>query len=257
MTGLRLQGIVVRFGGLTAVDGVTLEAPPGRITGLIGPNGAGKTTLFNVGTGLVAPTEGTVWLDDREVTNASPDARARQGLGRSFQRLSLFDSLSVRENVLMGFEAAVAGRNPLRHVLPASSDRERGAEAATRAMARCGITDLAGRFAGDLPTGQRRLVDLARVLAGDFRVLLLDEPSSGLDSDETVHFGDILSEVVHSGVAVLLVEHDMRLVLSVCDHLHVLEFGRSIAEGPPQEVVSSPVVRAAYLGTHAAETQPC
>jgi ABC-type branched-subunit amino acid transport system ATPase component len=197
-----------------------------------------------------------VLLDGVDVTRASPDARARRGLGRSFQRLSLFDSLTVGENVLMGFEARAAGRNPLRQVLTTRQATSEGRDAVDQALRRCGLSEMADRFAGDLPTGQRRLVDLARVLAGGFDVLLLDEPSSGLDPDETERFGRILRRLADDGAAMLLVEHDMRLVLSVCAHLHVLDFGRTIAEGAPAEVVASPEVRAAYLGT-AKAGQPC
>jgi ABC-type branched-subunit amino acid transport system ATPase component len=252
---LEVRDVVVRFGGVVAVDGVSLDAEPGRITGLIGPNGAGKTTTFNVVSGLVAPAAGAVRLNGADVTAAAPDARARLGLGRTFQRLALFDALTVQENVELGAEARHAGRRPLRHLWVGERERARTRAAAAAAMERCGIGELAERVVGDLSTGQRRLVDLARVLAGGFDVLLLDEPSSGLDPAETDRFAAIVLDLVRdAGVAILLVEHDLRLVRGVCDVLHVLDFGRPIASGPTAAVIDDPVVRRAYLGAPLEET---
>jgi ABC-type branched-subunit amino acid transport system ATPase component len=252
-TGLEASGLRVAFGGLVAVDDVTLAAPVGRITGLIGPNGAGKTTTFNACTGLLRPDGGTVRFDGVDVTGEAPQARARRGLGRTFQRMELFDSLTVAENVALGREAGLAGSNPLRQLVAPRHDRATVEQATVEALELCGIAALARRPAGSLSTGQRRLVELARVLAGPFRLLLLDEPSSGLDGEETDRFGDILTTAVaERGLGILLVEHDMSLVMRVCEHLYVLDFGRLIFEGTPAEVRDSPEVRAAYLGTEAA-----
>jgi ABC-type branched-subunit amino acid transport system ATPase component len=254
--GLAVEGIVVKFGGLVAVDGQTLQAPRGRITGLIGPNGAGKTTTFNACTGLVRPAAGTVHLFGEDVTHAPPQARARKGLGRTFQRMELFDTLTVTENVALGKEAALAGRNPFKHIRASSSQAKDLRKLSHEAMEMCGIGHLATRRPADLSTGQRRLVELARCIAGEFPVMLLDEPSSGLDRQETEAFGEILTSCVRDrNVAILIVEHDMALVMSTCDYIHVLDFGKPIFEGTPREVATSPVVRAAYLGTEAEELE--
>ena len=249
-TGLTVHEVTVRYGGHVAVDAVTLAAAPGRITGLIGPNGAGKTSFFNACSGLVPLAAGTVHLDGVDVTAASPTQRARRGLGRTFQRMELFDSLTVAENVALAHEAALAGGNPLRHLLARPSDGPEVRARAGEALEQCGITHLAERRTGALATGQRRLVELARVLAADFRLLLLDEPSSGLDVTETERFGAILRQVVADrGVGILIVEHDMALVMGISAEVYVLDFGELIFSGTPAEVLASPAVRAAYLGS--------
>jgi ABC-type branched-subunit amino acid transport system ATPase component len=256
--GLDLAHITVRYGGHVALNDVSLTAPVGRITGLIGPNGAGKTTLFNVASGLVRPAAGTLQLHGADLSALDPAARARQGLGRTFQKMELFDSLTVRENVSLGREAALAGRRPWRHLAETGTEQRSRGEAAEQALRLAGIADLAGRPVAALSTGQRRLVELARCLAGQFDVLLLDEPSSGLDGAETVRFGEILTRVVAArAVGILLVEHDMALVMSICDYVHVLDFGTKIFEGTTAAVSSSEEVRAAYLGTEpVSEQQP-
>jgi ABC-type branched-subunit amino acid transport system ATPase component len=248
--GLEAKNITVRFGGLVAVDDVTISAPLGKITGLIGPNGAGKTTTFAACSGLLRPAAGSVSLMGQDVTGLSVQARGQRGLGRTFQRMELFSSLTVAENVGLGLEAGLAGSRPWTHLIAKRSDVVRTHAAAQSAMARCGVLDIAERIAGDLSTGQGRLVELARVIAGQFRMLLLDEPSSGLDGRETEQFGEILRRLVSElGSGILLVEHDMSLVLGVCDYIYVLDFGRLIFQGTPAEVVASPEVRAAYLGS--------
>jgi len=253
MTGLRVNDLTVRFGGLTAVDGVALEAPVGRLTGLIGPNGAGKTTTFNCCTGLVSPMTGTVMLFDDDITRVPSHRRAQLGLGRTFQRMELFDSLTVAENVKLGREAQLAGSRVFTQLFSRPSQQHEIDATAHDAMQLCGVADLAGKSAGELSTGQRRLVELARVLAGSFRILLLDEPSAGLDHAETARFGEILRSVPASrGAGILLVEHDMSLVLSVCDYIYVLDFGKVIFEGTPAAVRESDEVRSAYLGSEAA-----
>jgi ABC-type branched-subunit amino acid transport system ATPase component len=250
--GLAVENLTVKFGGLVAVNGQTLTAPRGRITGLIGPNGAGKTTTFNACSGMLRPTSGRVSLYGEDVTHLPPQARALRGMGRTFQRMELFDTLSVRENVVVGREAGLAGRNPFAHLAARRSQVQQCRRLADEALGLCGITDLADRLPGDLSTGQRRLVELARVIAGQFSILLLDEPSSGLDGEETIAFGRILTYLVRErNVGILIVEHDMALVMSTCDYIHVLDFGRPIFEGTPREVATSDLVRAAYLGTEA------
>jgi ABC-type branched-subunit amino acid transport system ATPase component/branched-subunit amino acid ABC-type transport system permease component len=250
VSGLAVEKLTVRFGGNTAVDRVTMTAPRGRITGLIGPNGAGKTTTFDACSGLLRPSEGMVRLDGRDVTRLSPARRAQRGLGRTFQRMELFDSLTVRENVVLGGEAALAGSLPWRHLVGRPGAQRELAQAVDAAIELCGIGGLAGLQAGQLSTGQRRLVELARCLAGPFDLLLLDEPSSGLDGSETTRFGEVLREVVaERGIGILLVEHDMALVMKVCEYIYVLDFGKQIFEGTPADVATSAVVRAAYLGS--------
>ncbi|KRB80416.1 branched-chain amino acid ABC transporter permease/ATP-binding protein [Nocardioides sp. Root190] len=252
---LEADALTVRYGGVVAVDGLTLTAPTGRITGLIGPNGAGKTTTFNACSGLVRASSGRIRVADHTATRWSVARRARHGLGRTFQRMELFDSLSVRQNVAIGAEGVLAGGNPLRQLFAFPGENRKVATATRSALELCGIADLADRTAGSLSTGQRRLVELARCLAGPSSVLLLDEPSSGLDHTESRRFGEILKTVVRErGVGILIVEHDMALVLDVCDHIHVLDFGKPLFEGTPDEVRSSDLVQAAYLGSPDVET---
>ncbi|MCW2495166.1 branched-chain amino acid ABC transporter permease/ATP-binding protein [Jatrophihabitans sp.] len=247
--GLVVKDLRVQFGGLVAVSNASLEVPYGKVTGLIGPNGAGKTTTFNACSGLVQPNNGSVSLDDRSISRRSPAARARLGLGRTFQRTELSEDLSVRRNVALGREAGYAGLNPFGHLFSTPSQAREIRRATDAAIALCGLQDIADTQVSSLSTGQRRLVELARCLAGPFRVLLLDEPSSGLDRFETERFAEILKHVVHTrDVAVLLVEHDMALVTSVCDYIYVLDFGAALFEGTPRETIESDVVRAAYLG---------
>jgi ABC-type branched-subunit amino acid transport system ATPase component len=254
VNGLAVREVSVRYGGHLAVDRISLDAPKGRITGLIGPNGAGKTTTFNACTGLVRPTSGAVHLFGEDVTSSTPHHRAQKGLGRTFQRMELFDSLTVRDNVSLGREAGLAGSKPWRHILGKRSDAYTVATAVDEAIAACGITELIDRRPADLSTGQRRLVELARCMAGGFQIMLLDEPSSGLDKPETKRFGEILrSLVAERGIGILIVEHDMALVMSTCDYIHVLDFGKPIFEGTAREVGTSDLVRAAYLGNEAVE----
>jgi len=247
--GLSVEGLSVAYGGNVAVDKVDLDAPLGRITGLIGPNGAGKTTLFNAASGLLKPSQGEIALLGARVTSLGPAARARRGLGRTFQHIEVCKAMTVAENVGLGAEARAIAANPLRQLRLPSRVRRAIDLATDAALSTCRIGDLAARQVSTLSTGQRRLVELARVLAGGYSFLLLDEPSSGLDDDETSRFGEILRTVVgQEGFGILLVEHDMNLVLDVCDYIYVLDFGKLVFEGDPGAVRTSDIVRAAYLG---------
>jgi branched-chain amino acid transport system ATP-binding protein len=228
---LEVEDVTVRFGGHLALDRVGLRAEAGRVTGLIGPNGAGKTTLFNVVTGLLAPQRGRVLVGGRDVTRLAPYRRARRGLARTFQRLELFGLLTVRENV----------------ELAASVGRRRGRDA-DAALELTGLADVAEVRADELPTGTARRVELARALATGPRVLLLDEPASGQDEAETDDFRRVLLAVAGEGLAVVLVEHDVRLVMGTCDTVHVLDFGRVLASGTPAEIQADRAVVDAYLG---------
>jgi branched-chain amino acid transport system ATP-binding protein len=241
---LDVRGITVRFGGLTALSGVDLEVAPGKITGLIGPNGAGKTTLFNVITGLQAPSDGRVLLGDVDITDWPPHRRGRAGIARTFQRLELFRGLTVYDNLLATWEAAVPGA-----VL--GRDRKRGRERVEAVLDQLDLARVKDRLAGQLSTGQGRVVELGRALCAGPRILLLDEPSAGLDPGETSKFRDVLLEIVgrdNGEPAILLVEHDVALVMEVCDTITVLDFGLRIASGTPKQIRDDPTVIAAYLG---------
>jgi ABC-type branched-subunit amino acid transport system ATPase component len=228
---------------------VSLVVRAGTITGLIGPNGAGKTSIFNACSGLVRPTQGRIVLHDVDITRASRSERARLGLGRTFQRVELFESLDVQTNVKLARESALAGSNPLRQVVGRRGDGRDIDRAAAEAIDLTGIAPYVDSPVEHLSTGQRRLVELARVLAGPFDTILLDEPSSGLDQAETEHFGEILRRVVSErGLGLLLVEHDMALVQQTCAQVYVLDFGCMVFEGTAQEMLAAEVVRAAYLG---------
>lgn len=238
MTALDVEGVTVSFGGLLALDDVTMDVGVGSVTGLIGPNGAGKTTLFNAICGLQPTRRGSVTLDGKNISRSAPHVRARRGLARTFQRLEVFGSLSVRDNVRVAAEL----HNRF-------GDVTGEADAAVGPiLERVGIADIADEYVDSLPTGVARLVELARALATEPKVLLLDEPSSGLDISETREMGELLTEISTEGLAVLLVEHDVGLVMTTCATIHVLEFGRIIARGTPEEIRSDEQVQAAYLG---------
>ena len=229
---LEVDHVSVRFGGVAALSDVSLHADAGMVTGLIGPNGAGKTTLFNVITGLQHPDQGSVHLGGVDMTRRRPHRRARHGLARTFQRLELFSTLSATDNVRVGLEAS--GRAD--------------ASAAAALLERVGLGDEVMSPVSALPTGSARLVELARALSTDPKVLLLDEPCSGLDERETVTLGRLLTSLAAEGRAVVLVEHDTDVVLRVCEIVHVLDFGHVIASGTPDEVRRDPAVQEAYLG---------
>jgi ABC-type branched-subunit amino acid transport system ATPase component len=253
--GLVVKNLSVRFGGLHAVADLSICAPRKGITGLIGPNGAGKSTTFNACCGLVSPTSGEILLGGTDMTGMSASSRARRGLGRTFQQMQLYESASVGENVSMGSEARLIGRNLVSQFFASPLDRRRTKERTRRALQACGLEAYADRSVVELPTGIRRLVELARVLAGEFDFLLLDEPSSGLNNIETERFGKLLLEYADAEHAcgILLVEHDMSLVMEVCSYIYVMDFGKLIFEGTPDEVKASPIVQASYLGSGDAE----
>lgn len=244
MDGLVAEHVTVRFGGVVALDDVSIDLQPGRLSGLIGPNGAGKTTLFNVLTGLIRPRTGTVTIDGRSITAVRPHRRASLGIARTFQRLELFGSLSVRDNVLV---AAELHRNRF-------DGRAALAQHVDRVLGELGLDGEAGRQADSLPTGTARMLEVARAMATRPRYLLLDEPSAGLDTAETRRFGEVLVSMTGSddGVGILLVEHDIGLVMRICSDVVVLNFGQMVLRGTPDEVQRSEEVAVAYLGSAAA-----
>jgi branched-chain amino acid transport system ATP-binding protein len=233
---LDVRAVTVRFGGNVALDDVAFDARGGTVTGLIGPNGAGKTTLFNVITGLLPPSRGDVYIEGRDVSNLRPSRRARLGLARTFQRLELFNQLSVRENVLVAADIRRTGGRDRAAFIDGILDR-------------VGLSDVADARVDTLSTGRARLIELGRALATMPKIVLLDEPASGQDEQETHEFGVLLRELASEGIAVVLVEHDVQLVMEVCDTIHVLDFGRIISAGTPQQVQHDEAVLAAYLGT--------
>jgi branched-chain amino acid transport system ATP-binding protein len=238
MAVLEAQHLVVRFGEHAAVHDVSLSVEAGTIVGLIGPNGAGKTTTFNAIAG-VQRCRGTVRLDGVDVSKAPPHRRAHLGMNRTFQRLEVFGSMTAFDNIRTAAEIASLNRRK----------GVRGAVAvADRVVELLALGPVANRRADALPTGQARLVELGRALATDPKIVLLDEPASGLDDVETQRLAAVLEELVAEGLAVLLVEHDMDLVMQLCSTINVLDFGEIIACGTPEEVRADEQVRAAYLG---------
>jgi branched-chain amino acid transport system ATP-binding protein len=236
VTLLEVEHVVVQFGGVHALDEVDLSVDAAAVTGLIGPNGAGKTTLFNVICGLQPVHAGRVRLGDDVLDGRSPHQRARLGIARTFQRLEVFGSMTVRDNLRVAAEVRRSWSRSDRRTMPSPGER------ADQLLERVGLVEVAGaRLA--------RLVEVGRALASEPRALLLDEPSSGLSESETDLFADLLDGLAAEGLAVLLVEHDVELVMRVCSRIHVLDFGRIIAVGSPAEVQRNPLVQSAYLGT--------
>jgi len=250
---LETRGLTVRFGGNLAVSHVDLDVHAGVVHGLIGPNGAGKTTTFNMISGVQSPTAGHVRLDDRDVTRMNAHRRARLGIGRTFQRLEVFSSMTARENVLVGAEirSGWARSDGRAQVLADRADLSLGDEV-DLILDRVGLSAVADTRVGQLSTGQARLVELGRALAIRPRVLLLDEPASGLDDAETEAFGRLLIDLAGAGLAVLLVEHDVSLVMATCAHVTVLDYGQVIASGTGAQIRADRAVQAAYLGAEAA-----
>jgi branched-chain amino acid transport system ATP-binding protein len=245
---LDVRGLRVTYGGVVAVSDVDLQITEGEVYGLIGPNGAGKTSLIDALTGYHRPAAGTIHFDGRDITRMRPYRRARAGLARTFQSVELFDDLTVDENLLVASEHAGV-RHALRDLfLPAQEpDRTK----VDWAIAVCGLEEIVDRYPREISTGQRKLVGVARALAQSPRLVLLDEPAAGLDTEESLALGERLRSLPDEhGVTVLLVDHDMGLVLGVCDRILVLDFGREIAKGTPEQVRSDPGVLEAYLGSH-------
>jgi branched-chain amino acid transport system ATP-binding protein len=245
-----VSDVTVRFGGLTALDGVCLTASPRQVTGIIGPNGAGKTTLLNVLCGFVKPDAGQISFGGRELARLRPHRLAALGIARTLQGVGLFAGLSVLENVMIGATRhARAGFWPAFCGLPRSdADERKLAGRAMQALERVGAADLAARMPGSLAYGLRKRVALARALVASPRLLLLDEPAGGLSEAELPELGDLIGELARDAT-VVVIEHRMDLMMSVCSHIVVLNFGKVIAAGTPAQIQADPAVTAAYLGT--------
>jgi branched-chain amino acid transport system ATP-binding protein len=248
---LAARGLGISFGGVRAVEDVSFDVAPGEILSIIGPNGAGKTTLFNLVSGIYRPSGGEVSLAGRPVTGLPPEALAAAGLSRTFQNLQIFFRMSAVENVMLGRHLH-EGRGILAHCLGLPATKRQNRDTRARAMAllqRLNLAHCADRPAGSLPYGVLKRLEIARALASEPRVLLLDEPAAGCNPTETAEIDHLIVEVARSGIAIVLVEHDMKMVMAISDRVHVMAQGRTLMEGAPREVASDSRVIEAYLGS--------
>lgn len=255
MSLLEIHGLGITFGGLRAVHDVTFSVEPGEIVSVIGPNGAGKTTLFNMISGIYQPGSGRVVLDHNDVTGMAPFRLARRGMSRTFQNLQIFQNMTVLENAIAGFHLQEQGAllSDLFNQHASRARARRAEDGARTLLQRVGLERAAEREAGSLSYGSLKRLEIARALALQPKVLLLDEPAAGCNAVETEEIDHLIAEVAATGVAILLVEHDMKMVMRISKHIVVLDHGEKIAEGPPDAISRDPAVIAAYLGT---DSQP-
>ncbi|WP_404287447.1 ABC transporter ATP-binding protein [Microvirga sp. RSM25] len=254
MSILKATDIGISFGGVKAVDGVSFSVSPGQILSIIGPNGAGKTTLFNIVSGVYAASRGSIHLADEDVTELAPHKLAARGLSRTFQNLQIFQRMTACENVMVGrhLQEKCSLLSALFRTPAVTRQNRETRTAALDLLAYVGLKDVADVPAGSLPYGACKRLEIARALATEPRVLLLDEPAAGCNAVETEEIDHLIRQVADRGVAVVLVEHDMKLVMKISDRILVLERGRPLAEGTPREVRDDPKVLEAYLGQHGA-----
>ena len=247
---LRVEGLTRRFGGVVAVDGVSFAVQAGEIVGLIGPNGAGKTTVINLLSGLLPPTAGTITFGDQRIDRLPPHRVAAAGLARTYQNIRLFRGLSVLDNVIVGTHARTSASFAARLIVAPSVRREeeRARETARALLARVNLAGRADERATSLPYGEQRRLEIARALATEPRLLLLDEPAAGMNPSEIAQLGTLIRALRDEGQTILLVEHNMQIVMGICDRIVVLNFGRLIAEGTPAAIGRNRDVIAAYLG---------
>jgi len=247
---LRVEGITQLFGGLTALTDVSFSVAPRSITGIIGPNGAGKTTLFNIVTGLYTQTEGKVYLGEKNISFFEPEVLAKLGLVRTFQNVELFGQMSVLENVMVGLHTkSKSGIFSCAFKLPGQIKEEKIVrEKAHKWLEFTGLEDLADVEACNLPFGKGRLLEISRAMAVEPQIILMDEPAAGLNSRETAGLAELIHKIQDLGITIVLVEHDMELVMDVCESIVVLNLGKKLAEGTPREIQENKAVIAAYLG---------
>ena len=247
---LEIKGITQRFGGVTALEDVSFTLRPNDITGVIGPNGAGKTTLFNIISGIYRQTSGTIFFDGKDISGIPPELLAKRGLVRTFQNVELFTQMTVLENAMVGLHTkSHSGIFACMLKTPGNLAEERRIrKQALQWLEFTGIADLADMKAGNLAFGKGRMLEIARAMALEPRIILMDEPAAGLNNRETCELASLIRKIRESGVTVVLVEHDMELVMDVCDSILVLNLGRRLAEGTPREIQENKAVIAAYLG---------
>ncbi len=247
---LEVRKLTQRFGGITALEDVSFTARKGLITGVIGPNGAGKTTLFNVITGIYSQTSGSVHLDNADISRIPAEMLAARGLVRTFQNIELFGNMTVLENVMLGLHSrSSSGILSCMLKMPWHVKEEKYIrQQASEWLDFSGITDLSAQKAANLPFGKGRLLEIARAMAVHPSILLMDEPAAGLNNSETHELAVLIRKIRDKGVTVVMVEHDMELVMDICDRILVLNLGRMLAEGTPREIQENPAVVAAYLG---------
>jgi branched-chain amino acid transport system ATP-binding protein len=252
---LEADQLSITFGGVRAIDGVSIAIASGQVFSIIGPNGSGKTTLFNLVSGIYLPNNGSIQLAGETVTGLAPDQLARRGLSRTFQNLQIFSRMTVLQNVMVGRHRheRTGILADLLHWPSVARQNEATREAASAALARVGLTEVQDRPAGSLDYGALKRLEIARALASEPTLLLLDEPAAGCNPVETQELDQVIRSIVKDGVTVVLVEHDMRLVMNISDRVHVLASGRTLTEGTPEQVRSDPAVIEAYLGVHGSQ----